>query len=258
MEYQRLLHPAADHFQPLHIQMGRFLINTVSGPDGYRQRIHSGFLHKTDGVIRISQVVPVRNQGIFLPADASQLPFHGDSVCSGKFHRLPGVCDVLLQAQLRAVVHHRRIPVFHSAAGQLHGVAVIQMKSGDHFRILRQSGGNPVEKRETCVPDRAGGGLEDHGGVQFFRRSQNSLSHLHVFHIKGADGVPALLCVQKQFLRCNKRHDRFLLSSPESTHPAQWGHRDPIRSPQTFHKRPAGRDSGRQCRRRPLLHPFRG
>ena len=90
--------------------------------------------------------------------------------------------------------------------GQGRGVPVVQVQGHGDVQVLGQGLHDAPEQGKSAVFHGAGGGLDDHRSPQLLGGGQDALGHFHIFHIKGADGVTVLLCVQKQFLRCCQGH----------------------------------------------------
>jgi len=190
--------------------LGLELIRTVAGADGDGQRVAAGLGHELLHLLGtgIGRLVSGHLHLVLDTGQGAQLGFHHNTVVVGILHHLLGDLDILSEGLGGCVDHHGGKAAVDAALAGLEIGAVIQMQhDGDvgaaghsRFHQLHQIG--VVGVGAGALAD-----LQDHGSVLLLTGFGDALHDLHVVDIERADGITAVICLCKHFLRSYQWHN---------------------------------------------------
>ena len=170
------------------------LVGPVRSPDGNRQRIHPGMLHKVFHLFRLR----IRMMfGLNLVLDAgqnAQFPFHRHIVLVRVFHHLLGQLDILGIRQMRAVDHHRRETVFDAALAKLETVPMVQMQHDRHrhaqfLGVFHRPLRHIPQQGLVRVIASALRHLQNHRRLRFRASRHDGLQLLHIIEIESRNRI---------------------------------------------------------------------
>ena len=187
---------------------GLEFVGAVACADGDRQRIHPGLGHKFLHLGRVCELGVLRRNihRVFDARQLAQLAFHHHAVGVGIVHHLLGHGDVLLKAVLAAVDHHGGKTAVDAGLADVKVFTVVQVQRDGQACL--QNGGLHQLDQVVVLGVFAGprGYLQDDRGIFQLCGFGDALHDLHIIHIEGANGIPALIRLFKHFFCAHQRH----------------------------------------------------
>ena len=199
VEHQRNIHRPVNLFQRLHIGGRLGLVLAVVGSDGDGQSVHSRFLHKNTGLLRVR----IRVGGDYLsPAHNAQLRLNGSACGPGQFHRSAGHLYILLQRQHGTVDHDGGKTALQGRPDILQLPGMVQMQGHPNLFLLRNLPHNGGQQAEADVFRRGDGDLQDHRRPHLLRRLDHHRDHLQRVDIERAHADAFAFGLAEKRLHC--------------------------------------------------------
>ena len=129
----------------------------------------------------------------------------------GVLHHLFGEGDVILEGLGGGVDHDGGKAAVNAAFADLKIRAVIEVQ-GDGQAGIGLGGLHELDEIDVLgILARAGGHLQDQGGIHLRCGLGDALDDLHIVHVERADGIAAFIGFPEHFLRRYDWHDITLL-----------------------------------------------
>ncbi len=120
------------------------------------------------------------------------IPESVTSIGDGAFAECTGLTNIRIPSSVTSIGHN----VFEvCTVVKVHGDGNIRRFYGCGYEVLQVYG--------VRILSRAGGNLQNHGGLLFVCGLYDRLDHLHVVYVESADGIMTLVCFFEHFFRCN-------------------------------------------------------
>ena len=209
VDHQRHLAKRTDGADAVFVQPPAMALLQMQVSDRHRHRIHPGFGGKPRGLCRVGAAGP-RPTGITDKADLALARRacgmrHGRSLCRYR--------DVLVQRQMRSVVHHRGKSTVQRLTAFLQALTMIQMRHHRNTRRLCQRPEHRRQHRQRRMCACARPGLQDHRHAFGFGGSDIGARVFPAQHHKARDGMPPHQRRAKHVGQRGKRHLNFAIMS---------------------------------------------